>query len=286
MAGSLSLMVGPPKCNLVCPYCVSKMSYRLRAKPGEPLTMERIAFLVDRFLDVAGRRTGERLSGIITGKGEPTLAPSREIGELIELLARKDYVPELQTNGTLLNSDNLSYWKEKGLQTVAISCVSHLDDVNSRIMAGGRLEWNLGNAVKKARDLGLLIRLTAILTKDGIDSPDSFLAFLNWAKGNGATQVTLRKMGEPRNLALPGSKKISYWIKGNYIEPDFIIEMLRHRATELEPLPWALRFSHEGISIIVTDALTAPEKNLIRHGVIQSDGHLYGSWDDPNDIIV
>lgn len=286
MPGSLSLMAGPPKCNLVCPYCVSKMSYRLKAKPGEPLTPERIAFLADRFLEVSGRKPGEKLSGIITGKAEPTRAPMEEIGALIDILAQKDYIPELQTNGTLLTAENLRYWKEKGLDTVALSCVSHLDAVNSAIMAAGSFRWNLGGSARAASNIGLLVRLTTILTKGGIDSPDSFLAFMQWALKVGAQQVTLRKMGEPRNLALPGSMRIANWIRKNYVDPDFIVRILKVQAHELEPWPWALRFDYQGISVVITDHMTAPEKGVIRHGVIQPDGHLYGSWDEPKDIIV
>jgi len=278
-------MAGPPKCNLACPYCVSKMSYRLRAKPGEPLTPERIAFLADRFLEVSGRRPGEKLSGIITGKGEPTLSPLRDIGQLIDVLSRKGFTTELQTNGTLLEREKLYYLKWLGLDTIALSCVSHLDAVNSRIMAAGRFSWDLGRVARTASDMGMLVRLTAILTKGGIDSPDSFLAFMNWAKETGVKQVTLRKMGEPRNLALPGSMRIANWIRKNYVDPDFIVTILREGATEMEPWPWALRFDYQGISVVITDHMTAPEKGIIRHGVIQPDGHLYGSWDDPKDII-
>jgi hypothetical protein len=261
------------------------MTYRLINKTEQPVSSRRLRELMQKFREVSGCQPDEKLSGIITGKGEPLLASRQELGMLIQLLAQNNYTPELQTNGALLDEAGLIYFKEQGLATVALSCVSHSDEINSQIMAGGRVRWALGRAARQAADLGLLVRLTAILTRGGVDSPDGFLAFMRWAKEIGAKQVTLRKMGEPRNLALPGSMKIARWIRKNYVDPDFIVRILQARANELEPWPWAMRFDYKGISIVITDHLTAPGKGKVRHGVIQPDGHLYGSWDDPKDII-
>ena len=58
------------------------------------------------------------------------------------------------------------------------------------------------------------------------------------------------------------------------------------KGIEKEPLPWALRFGYEGMSVVLTDHMNAPIKEHVRHAVIQPDGHLYGSWDDPSDIII
>jgi molybdenum cofactor biosynthesis enzyme MoaA len=286
LVGSLSVMAGSNRCNLSCYFCISRMSYRLKPKAGEKLSPEKISFLAEKFLDVLKKEPADRISGIITDKGEPTLTSMEEIGDLVSILSQKGYVPELQTNGTFLNNENLLYWKDKGLHTIALSCVSHLDDINAKIMARGVFTWNLGKIAREASDTGFLVRLTPVLTKSGIDSPDSFLAFIKWAGEIGAKQVTLRKMGEPRNLALHGSLKVAKWIRKHYVSPDFIINILRERASELSSWPWALRFDLEGISVVITDHMTPPKEGIFRHGIIQPDGHLYGSWDDPSDILV
>jgi len=278
---SLSVMVGPPKCNLRCPYCISKMTYRLE-REFPTLTTERLSLLTDAYIE---RSSGNRY-GIITGKGEPTLAPMEEVGRVVRVLHDKGITPELQTNGTLLNQKNMGHWREQGLHTLALSCVSHLDVVNSRILSQDKVSWDLAAIIHQAREFGYLVRLTAVLTKGGIDSPDSFLAFMRWAKEAGAQQVTFRNMGKPRNLALAGSKRIAAWIDRNYVDPAFIVQGLRKIGEEGESWPWAYRFDVEGISVVVTDGMNPPEDGIVRHAVIQPDGHLYGSWDDPSDIII
>ncbi len=281
---SLSVMAGTPACNLRCPFCISKTTYRVDRPVRTKVALDRIAFLADKFLRV---NTGLPY-GIITGKGEPTLAPKEEIGRIIEILYDngKGLIPELQTNGVLLSRENMEYWRSKGLNTVALSCVSHLDEVNSNLLSGGKVSWNLGETVREANNLGLLVRLTVVLTKGGVDSPDSFLAFMKWAKEMGAHQVTFRRMGLPRDLARPGSKRVADWIKENRVEPDFIIKELAAKGREQEPLPWAQMFTCDGLSIMVTDHMNPPKDNVIRHAIIQPDGHLYGSWDDPGNILI
>jgi len=279
-------------CNIKCPFCVSRMSYRVNQPPKKMVNPQRLAFLADKFMDVSSGIP----YGIITGKGEPTLAPREWLGEIIEVMRNVrgpglGLVPELQTNGTLLNADNMGYWSDNGLSTIALSSVSHLDMVNSQMLTGGKLEWSQGRIIKEAKDIGLLIRLTVILTKGGVDSADSFLAFMNWAQAHGVHQVTFRKMGAPRDVTLNRSQKVAQWIQENNVDPNIIIGTLRQRvqageATEKKPWPWALRFGYDGMSVVVTDHMNAPKDGKARHAVVQPDGHLYGSWDDPADIII
>ena len=269
-------------CNLKCPYCISHMTHRIEPEGRSMIQPERIAFLADKYKRVCAGIP----YGIISSKGETTLTEKEELGKIIEVLYESGLVPELQTNGTLLNPEKMGYWHGKGLNTIALSCVSHIDEVNSQIMSGGKIHWQLAPTIREARKIGLLVRLTAILTKGGIDSPDSLMAFMTWAMKAGAHQLTFRKMGEPRNLALPGSLRVAQWIRANQVDPNFAITMLREKGREKEPLPWALRFGYEGMSVVLTDHMNAPIKEHVRHAVIQPDGHLYGSWDDPSDIII
>ncbi|NQU17567.1 MAG: hypothetical protein HQ564_05820 [Candidatus Saganbacteria bacterium] len=289
---SLSVMVGSPACNLNCGFCVSKTTYRKGSPTKTKVPLDRIDFLANQFLRVCDGIP----YGIITGKGEPTLAPKEEIGDLIWVLYNngKGLAPEMQTNGTRLNHSNLQYWKDKGLNTIAISCVSHDDDVNSGLLSKGNLKWDLSRAVADALDVGLMVRLTPILCKKGIDSPDSLLAFMGWAKQLGVHQITFRKMGLPRDLVRPGSSKIASYIKANHVDPSkVIIPELRNMAEEKTPWPWALRFGWEGMSVIVTEHLTEPKQDendpgieQARHSVIQDDGGLYLSWDDPSSRVL
>jgi molybdenum cofactor biosynthesis enzyme MoaA len=292
---TLSVMAGTTACQLRCPFCISKQTYRVKPQTSNtptpqktPVSPDKLAFIADKFYAV---KSGIPY-GIITGKGEPTLAPKEEIGDIIDVLANlygqgRGLVPELQTNGVLLTPESLRYWQDKGLNTVAISAVSHDDKINSKIMARGRTTWKLANISQSVSDLGLLLRLTVTLCKGGVDSIDSFIAFLNFAREVGVKQVTFREMGVPRNLALPGSQKVANWVKTNHVPLGFIFESLEKiSARENDSLPWSRKFSWEGLSVVIAECLTPPKDGLVRSGIIQPDGHLYGSWDDPADILV
>ena len=95
-------------------------------------------------------------------------------------------------------------------------------------------------------------------------------------------------MGEPRNLVLPGSLTTAEFIRKNYIPPEMALEALKScpEAQEQDPLPWARRFSLKGMSVVVTECMSPPKDGLARSAVIQPDGHLYLSWDDPADIAI
>ncbi|MBN2495002.1 MAG: radical SAM protein [Deltaproteobacteria bacterium] len=281
---TLSVMAGSTACNLSCPYCISKTTYRVGQAICTPVDLGRIAFLADKFLRVCSGLP----FGIITGKGEPTLADPDEIGALIEVLYAGGHglIPELQTNGVRLDADRLASWREKGLNTLALSCVSERDEVNSQILSGGRVSWKLGELVERASGMGLLVRLTVILTRGGVDDEARFLSFMRWAKSRGAQQVTFRRMGAPRDLAREGSQRVADWIDQNRIEPSFLIDALEAGGREQDPLPWAQVFTYDGLSVVVTDHMNPPRDNMLRHAIIQPDGHLYGSWDDPGNILI
>src|SRR3989339_210677 len=287
--GSLSVIVGKNRratsCNLRCPFCISKQPQEVglsSSPPEELLPIKRIAFLAEMAKPLF---KGFRY-GIITGKGEPTMAPESRMIDIIDVLydGGSGYIPELQTNGTLLTVARMKDWHARGLNTVALSCVSHRDEVNSRMLSDDRVTWELGNLVREARDCGLLVRLTVIVTKGGVDNLEAFLAFAEWAKDAGAHQLTFRRMGEPRDLRRPGSQVVADWIREHSIEPGFIIDYLRQYGREKDPLPWAQWFTFEGMSGVVTDHMNAPKDGVARHAVIQPDGHLYSSWDDTGDI--
>jgi molybdenum cofactor biosynthesis enzyme MoaA len=281
---SLSVMVGSPACNLRCPFCISKQTYRVETPSRCAVPLARIAFLADKFLRVCAGLP----YGIITGKGEPTLVSTEALGDVIEVLyaGGKGLIPELQTNGTLLDQDNLARWRAKGLNTVALSCVSHRDEVNSRILSDGTVQWKLDRVVHIARDLGLLVRVTLVTVKGGVDSKAELGAFLDWAERSGVHQLTFRRAGSPRQLGRPGSEAVGAWIEDNRVDPDFVLETLRERGQEQDPFPWARCFTYRGMSVVVTDCMNPPKERVVRHAVIQPDGHLYGSWDDPGHILI
>ena len=66
----------------------------------------------------------------------------------------------------------------------------------------------------------------------------------------------------------------------------FVLRLLGERGQEQDGFPWARCFTCQGMSVVVTDCMSPPKDRVVRHAVIQPDGHLYGSWDDPGHILI
>ena len=222
-----------------------------------------------------------------TGIGETTLAEPERLKQVFALWHDMGIISELQTNGSLLTHENLTLWhnNNKGLNTVAISCVSHFDQVNANILSKGRVPYNLAKTVGEARDIGLLVRLCVTMLRgdhgEGVNSPDSLLAFLKFAKEVGAEQVTFREMGKPRMIVEDRAKKVADWIDRHYVNPSFVINVLEGvGATKEASLPWSVRYFYNGLSVVLAECLTPPIDGKVRSAVIRGNG-LYDGWDRP-----
>jgi pyruvate-formate lyase-activating enzyme len=280
---SLSIMAGTTACQLSCPYCISKTTFTTE-QPR--LDSRRLSFLIDKF-----RQACPGLPyGIITGKGEPTLF---DILPLIRTMHARGLIPELQTNGVGWTKLNLAEWAEAGLNTLAISLVSERCDANSNIMGK---EWDpVDDRIRYAIELGLLVRLTVPLVKGGLDSWESVKDFLEWAHSLKVQQVTFRKVGVPRPAGYPTpdmrerADQVVEWVRNNSVDPELVSRTMTSfmpGSVQQEPLPWAKLWTWSGMSIMLTDCMTAPKGGVVRHAVIQPDGHLYGSWEDPGHILI
>lgn len=290
---TLSVVVNPPgqivnaagkkvaqrRCDLDCPYCVSRTTPFIKGLNGEdyaPLPI--IAEWSHHY-----RRVADGIPfGLITSKFEATKMPKEELGEIMQVMKSGGLLVELQTSGLHLNEDNLAYWRECGLHTLALSCVSFDGEINSRIMSKSGLTWDIPSIIRTARPMHYLIRVAVIMCKGGVDSMDAFLAAVTAAQKAGVHQLTFRKMGTAETIDSKGGKKIAKWIKNNNTDqflPRKILEYLDEKGSDRQIVPWATIYSFKGMRIGVTEHMNRPDMDIARHGVLQPDGRLYGDWE-------
>src|SRR3989339_166617 len=290
---TLSVVVNPPgqvlnvagkkvaqrRCDLDCPYCVSRTTPYIAGLNGESYAPLPIIADWSRHY----KRVAEGLPfGLITSKFEATKLPKEELGEIMQVMKSGGLLVELQTSGLHLNEDNLYYWRESGLHTLALSCVSFDDKVNSKIMSKRGLRWDIDQIIRTARPMHYLIRVAVIMCKGGVDSIDAFLAAANAAQKAGVHQLTFRKMGTAQQIATKGGRKIAEWINQNNTPPELpqkILRFLDEKGSDKQVVPWATIYSFKGMRVGVTAHMNRPDMDIARHGVLQPNGRLYADWE-------
>lgn len=288
----LSIVIGDSACVANCPFCVS----------GETPTDKNMHLeLLDnrhwqRFK--VARKLADR-SGVdtvmFTSRGETTLYPD-EITEYMNILNHCNFpFIELQTNGLMLQKRWDEYkayledWFDKGMTTIAISTVSERRSINADIYTPNNNYMNLKDLIEKLHYIGFSVRLTCVMCKDWMDTPDKVQSYLDYAKDNKVEQVTMRPLNDEyrRESAhnwiikhkMTDKQKMDIW---NY---------LNKSGTALLELPRVgTIFDVNGQNVMFSKPLTKytrdtnPENG--RNLIFFRDGHIRYEWEMDGGILL
>lgn len=192
---TFSIVVGSKACDAHCPFCISKQT-GYDELPTEPEINFRN---LDKAIQLA--RMGETTTCLITGKGEPTLYPA-SIEAYLEYLHGQFPFIELQTNGlqigrlaagqemSTLSEGLLTYWYNRGLDTIALSVAGIDTEQNARIY--NKNYPDLATTVKYLHDLGFSVRLCVMLMHGGVDTPKELRKVIQWCLEHKVEQLTIR----------------------------------------------------------------------------------------------
>jgi molybdenum cofactor biosynthesis enzyme MoaA len=169
-------------CNAKCPYCVNQFRN-----------------LGNSFLSVDGlekclNEIGNLDAIEISGGGEPTLHP--QIEKIIDFCADKART-QMYSNGKIVNlllDDTL-----QKLNPLCISRAYYDSKINQQIMG---IEYN-----DEFFSRGLNIKLSAVLLRGGVESPEDVKKYISWAKGK-ANKVVFRPLFEDVNYSAEIKDKI------------------------------------------------------------------------------
>lgn len=207
---SLSVVV-PGKCVNDCAYCVSQMHEspyvnrvgkcpRMEDDVAEQDYIDRLAFARDNGCNVA----------VLTGACEPLQRMDflRWFDRVNKGLPKPFRWLELQTTGVLLDDEKLTFLKQMGVKTIALS-VAHLFDDETNCQIEGvnpKLAFRLDDLAAKIRAHNFGLRICVNLT-------NLYTAYLpesifRRCKELGAHQVMLRQMFEG-----PGNTAKDEWIR-------------------------------------------------------------------------
>ena len=321
---TFSIVIGGPKCDGNCPYCVSKQTGLdcVKGIADEKINWHNLA---------KGWRmaqNGDSTTVLLTGKGEPLLYPD-EITQYLKWFyrlyaskySRFDYTPpmpliELQTNALRIGDlapkmdafpnwskmisrrggyidgsgsvlarkhevllTNLKEWRNRGLNTIAISIAGIDQEQNSRIFRKNYPD--LKTTVRFLRQLGYSVRLCVMMYRGGVDSPEKLEKAIEWCKANDVGQLTARPIRRPEETK---STKSTKWVDEHGLTPahtDKLSAWLEKTGTQLLPLAHgAMIYDVHGQNICLADCLTndARFNQGIRTLIFYSNGRLAYNW--------
>lgn len=289
----MSIVIGSSACVACCPFCVS----------GEmPCSKNMNLDVLDnkhwKKFEVA-RKLADR-SGVdtvmLTSRGETTLYPE-EITEYMNILEDCNFpFIELQTNGLMLEKRWDEYeaylidWFSKGMTTVTISTVSERKSINSEVYTPTMgMYMSLNSLIKKLHGIGFSIRLTCVMCKDWMDTPDKVQSYLDYAKENNIEQVTMRPLNDEYRR-----ESAQNWINKHKMtdkQKMAIWEYLNKEGTVLLELPRVgTIFDVHGQNVMFSKPLTEFTRDTNpdngRNLIFFRDGHIRYEWEMDGGILL
>ena len=278
---TVSIVVGSSACNAKCPFCVAKMTSQTQHLESVQVHWRNFG------IACKCAEKGEVTTVLLTGQGEPTLSPELifEYLRRIKVMEQHGIVnfpfKELQTNGILLMGDKLDKdmreWYNLGLTTIAISAVHWEQDKNQEVY--GEKYPNLPKLIQKLHAFGFSVRLSVMLLKGYIDTPNSVMKLAKVCKDNKVEQLTVRPINTPNN----GSGDIYDWTKSHTIDFDVMIQIAKkiamHGDSILELPHGATIYDLDGQNICLSNCLTT-NKSIedMRQIIFFPNGRIAYDW--------
>jgi hypothetical protein len=302
---TFSIVIGGPRCNAHCPFCVSKQTGMDPVRNPKPRINWHNLAKAWQMVQVGGATTV-----LFTGKGEPLLYP----GEISSYLGWfKDscrFLPltELQTNALLVGDmvsgktgsptyrraaetdRHLESWRELGLDTIAISAVETGTTLNSAVY---RKDYPaLEATVAYLRGLRYSIRLCIMMMRDGVDTPAKLDQTIEWCLKHDVTQLTVRPIRRPTSTR---SDKTSRFVQEHGLTPEAeadIRDWVQRRGHPvLSLIHGATVFDIDGQNVCLADCLTETRQAVtreegIRSLIFYSNGRTCYSWTHRGAVIL
>src|SRR5208282_316831 len=190
-ANNLTICVPVTKCTRDCGFCISKMT---------PSTPHPIKYLGSSILNKA--LTFSKIAGVnsvlITARGEP-LCDMESTLYIIKKVSWDYYLPcELQTNGDLLNEENIENLVKAGLDVFAIS-IDSVEQLEKQKKAMASIVYQ-----------NKVLRWTVILCDDTIHGEEiDYEDWIELARKYEVNQLSFRKLTIPTN---PLNYQVGAWI--------------------------------------------------------------------------
>lgn len=292
---TFSIVIGTRACNAGCPFCVSSMTGFAELPKNRAINQEHLKKAC-RLAQLSGTTTV-----LFTGKGEPTLYPD-EITAYLDALAPYEFpFIELQTNAlsigrlargtepdTKLTEAHLEAWRERGLNTVAISTVGLEGLLNGAVYDEDypRIE----RTVAYLRQYGFTVRLCVMMMhgrahmgqegSKGVNSPKTLAPVIEWCRKNDVAQLKVSPLRKPKKTEDSEASQFVERCGVSEKEIRAVSAWLKKTGTPLMHLMHgAAIYDVGGQNVCLADCLTVDAKSDdIRTLIYYSNGRLTYDW--------
>jgi molybdenum cofactor biosynthesis enzyme MoaA len=287
---TFTIVAGSEACNAHCPYCVSRMTPAYDLGKSLPAVNWRNFRIGCQFARNSGVSTV-----LITGKGEPTLFPDRITEYLRELKPFGFPFQELQTNGIAIaygrpvQEKHLQDWHDNGLTLIAISIVHWRKERNQEIyLPEGPEYFDLPALIERFHATGFSVRLSCIMAKGYIDSPEGIDELVQFARQHRVEQLTVCPVNKPQQSSDTEAAK---WVREHALAKETIVKMRKHLdakgARLMELAHGAIVYDSGGQNVCLSCCLSInPGGENIRQLIFFPDGHLRYDWQYPGAILL
>lgn len=302
-AQSISIQVSTRiRCNAGCKFCIA------RTTPGveDAVSSKDVKLCGFSRLHV-GLNYAKQLGAthaILTSRADPTQEDTGYLWDLVS--ASREYLPlvDMHTNGFLIlpgmpRNNMLKQLVSAGLTMITFSIASFDAIENRNLMIVKR---NAAELIPYALDLGLLVRCSLVMNKQGVRDFSGVMEYIRQAGELGAHMVVIREVWVP-DVYGDFSPDVYDWNLENKIPIKPLQDMFiavsgsfrnPYGLRERDPLPWGtpvftvsgvFRDKTHGVNVTFARCEEATVGTVLKSIVHKPDGHGYRNWDDNGDIL-
>lgn len=273
---SISIVPEEVGCNYRCKYCIAYMTNNVRKtirKPGIILPK------LEKCLKYAqGLGAG---TAIVTSSGEPLLGSWTNIENILWLTKKYFGQIDFHTNASEVLTPpvfgrDFSQMIAPYITNITITVADYDKDANTNLM-GKYIEYR--KLFELLNNLGIVIRLSCVVCRDGINSYEEMKKYLEIYSEMGVSQVVFRELWIPINC----DPNVSEWCKLNYISQKEINKWLYklNKENNCKSLSfWGQQpYDYKGIGVATSTCTKNNTGESIKSVVYRPDNFLYPDWD-------
>ncbi len=263
------------KCNANCKFCIT---YNLQGLEGfETIREESLVYAKLEAVAKFSKSIGV-VDANITGGSEPLTAEPNDLIRITRTMSDCFGRVNLYTNGIeLLKKVNakelVTLLADAGLTNVTISRAHYTDKTNKEIMRLSK-DYDFKKVVRTCDESNLDLKLSCLLTREGIGTKEDVKDYINVAKENGVKKIIFRELLKVNENNTQGT-----WIKENITPISLVKELMEEaRAHQFRGIWNQLIWVYDGIGITMWP--DGSRKDTINKGdlIYMPDNHLYASW--------
>lgn len=274
---SISIVPQEVGCNYKCKYCIAHMTKGVReGSPRPGINLPKLEKCLKYAKDFGAS------TAIITSHGETLMGSWTNIENILWLCSKYFGQIDLHTNAAEIlklpkYGRGFSQMLAPYLSNITIT-VAHYDPKKNEELMGRTIDYE--RLFDTLNSLGLIIRLSCVTCKEGINSYEKMMDYLEFYHTLGVSQVVFRELWVPKNV----DEDVFEWCFKNKIKQTEINEWLQELQTnnmDCKSLAlWGnMPYDYNGLAVATSTCTQNNTQEVIKSVVYNYDNFLYPDWD-------